>query len=72
MFDSIVVAIFWTLAAYLAIGVCFAVVFVIRGVRAIDPVAATSPLSFRVILLPGAAALWPLLVHLWINAEKKS
>jgi hypothetical protein len=49
-------------AAYLIIGVCFAVPFAARWVNRLDEVAAHGTPGFRALLLPGAALLWPLLL----------
>jgi hypothetical protein len=51
------------LAAYLALGVLFAVPFVLRWVARIDPDAVAGSAGFRVLIFPGAVALWPLLVR---------
>ena len=53
---------------YAAAGMLFALAFVARGVERIDPVAKDSDWAFRVFLLPGSAALWPLLLRKWIRA----
>lgn len=57
------------LMAYAAFGLLFAVVFVVAGVGRIDHAAAGSGLGFRLMILPGAAALWPLLLVRWINTR---
>jgi hypothetical protein len=48
--------------AYLIVGVAFAVWFGARGAGRLDPAATGSTLGFRLLLLPGAALLWPYLV----------
>lgn len=53
------------LAAYAGIGLAFATVFVFRGVGRIDPVAREAPIGFRLLIIPGAAALWPVLALRW-------
>ena len=50
------------LSSYLAIGLLFAVPFVLFGVERIDPAARGATWGFRLLILPGAAALWPLLL----------
>jgi hypothetical protein len=50
------------LAAYLGVGVLFAVPFVLRWVGRIDPDAAHGSAGFRVLIFPGSVALWPLLL----------
>lgn len=57
-------------AAYAAIGLVFAVAFAAKGVRIVDPVADESTFGFRMLLLPGAALLWPWLLRRWIAAQR--
>jgi hypothetical protein len=54
------------LTAYAVAGALFAIVFVTAGVERVDPVARHSGWGFRLIILPGVAALWPLLLRRWI------
>lgn len=58
------------IAVYLTIGAIFAIPFSFRGAAAIDPVATHSSRGFRLLLLPGAAALWPLLALRWARARR--
>ena len=55
---------------YLAAGLLFAVPFVARGVGSIDPVAAQGSWGFRLAILPGCVALWPLLVRRWLRSVR--
>jgi hypothetical protein len=48
--------------AYLAIGLVFAVPFAYRWAGRLDPVAGHGTWGFRLLILPGAVALWPLLL----------
>ncbi len=48
-------------AAYLAAGACFAIPFALRWVGRTDPAARDGSPGFRLLLLPGATLLWPLL-----------
>ena len=50
------------LGAYLGAGAVFALGFAIWGAARIDPAAHGMPISARLLLVPGAAALWPLLL----------
>lgn len=51
--------------AYAAVGALFALAFAFVGVNRIDPVAKSSGWTFRVLILPGVAALWPLMAYRW-------
>jgi hypothetical protein len=57
------------LGVYLALGAAFAVAFAIAGVQRIDPAARGAGWGFRLIILPGAAALWPLLLRRWLSGD---
>ena len=52
-----------TFLAYGAVGLLFAMFFVSRGVTRLDPIAKNAGLGFRLIIFPGAAALWPVLLR---------
>jgi hypothetical protein len=55
------------LAAYLGCGLVFAIPFALVGAKRIDPRAEHATRGFRLLVLPGAMALWPLLLHRWIS-----
>ncbi len=55
----------WLAGAYVAAGVLFAAAFVTWGVQRVDPAAKGAPLGFRLLIMPGCAALWPLLLRRW-------
>jgi len=63
----VIVAIAMTV--YALIGAVFAIAFVMRGIDSVDEVARSSGIGFRLIVIPGAAALWPLLLRKWIGAK---
>ncbi|MEW6321129.1 MAG: hypothetical protein AB1635_08570 [Acidobacteriota bacterium] len=50
---------------YLLAGVAFALAFAARGVSRIDPMAEGAALAFRLLIVPGAALCWPLLLFRW-------
>lgn len=54
------------LGLYAAAGLALAVAFVARGVQRVDPQADGSGWGFRLIILPGVAAFWPLLLRRWV------
>jgi hypothetical protein len=60
-------AIVTAFTAYLGAGLVFAVLFVAFGVHRVDEQAKGSGAGFRLIILPGVAALWPLLLARWVR-----
>jgi hypothetical protein len=50
---------------YLAIGVAFGVAFTAGGVDRVDPMARGASWGFRLLILPGSAIFWPLLLVRW-------
>jgi hypothetical protein len=62
----IVAAFLIALGAYLLCGLLFAIPFVVTGVGRIDPHARHGSWGFRLLIIPGAVALWPLLARRWL------
>ena len=58
------------LALYAAIGALIALSFVTYGVTRVQP-ASVSP-GARILILPGAAALWPYVLVRWLKAPSAS
>ena len=57
------------LSAYGLIGLLFGVCFVTVGVSRLDPMAKGAGPGFRLLILPGVAALWPLLLYRWLRGS---
>ncbi|CAN5885565.1 hypothetical protein BH11PSE8_BH11PSE8_19140 [soil metagenome] len=55
------------LGGYGLVGGLFALAFVARGVSRLDPAAHGMPLPARLLLMPGAALLWPLMLAKWLR-----
>lgn len=56
-------------AVYVLAGTAFALAFVTAGVARLDPAARGTSWVFRALILPGSAALWPLLAVKWARAK---
>ena len=54
-------------AACLLCGLLFAIPFVFFGVKKIDPHAAHGSWGFRLLIIPGTLAFWPLLLRRWLK-----
>ena len=59
-----------TLAGYAGAGAIFAVAFAAFGVTRLDPAAHGSSFGFRLLVLPGATAFWPLLLRRWLRGDR--
>lgn len=60
----------WLIVAYAVLGAGFATVVQGRGLPKFDPGTQGTSVAFRLILLPGMIALWPLLVWRWKTATR--
>ena len=60
------------LAIYLAGGTIVALLLVAFGLGRIDPAARKAPWAFRLLVLPGVIAMWPLFVRRLIAAGRPS
>ena len=67
MYERVATLLVDALYLYCAAGSFFAIAFVTSGVKRIDSQAIGSGIGFRVLIFPGAAALWPLLLRRWIS-----
>jgi hypothetical protein len=63
MLETAVIWMLLAVGAYLGLGVLFALPFAASWVGRVDPDAAEGSLGFRLLIFPGAVALWPWLVR---------
>ncbi len=63
-------ALLTVMGVYFAIGVGFGAAFAVWGAQVIDPAARGMPVSARLLVLPGATALWPLLLVKWLCRQQ--
>ena len=57
------------MGVYLAIRAGFAVIFATWGAQTIDPAAEGMPIAARLLILPGAMGLWPVLLVKWLRRQ---
>jgi hypothetical protein len=67
MFETLVEVFVDSLTAYSALGLLFALWFVWKGVERLDSQARGARLGFRLLILPGIAAFWPLFLARWVR-----
>ncbi len=65
MFETLVKTLVYALETYGGLGLIFAVPFVWFGVQRVDSEAQGSGVGFRLLILPGVAALWPMFLFRW-------
>lgn len=70
MAEAIARGFLWLLAGYAALGLGFAVAFAAFGAARIDPNARHASVGFRLLVLPGATALWPVLLRRWLSGAQ--
>jgi len=71
MFEVLVKAFVYGLAAYSGLGVVFALPFVCFGVQRLDSEARGSGFGFRLLIIPGVAAFWPMFLFRWMRGVKE-
>jgi hypothetical protein len=52
---------------YALAGMVFAALFLPRAIIRLDPRVAAAPVTLRLLILPGVAALWPLFAWRWLR-----
>ncbi len=65
MLETFAKAFVYTLAVYVGLGLVFAAAFVSMGVQRLDADAQGSGVGFRLLILPGIAAFWPMFLYRW-------
>ena len=65
MFETLVTTFVYALETYAGLGLILAVPFVWFGVQRVDSEAQGSGVGFRLLILPGVAALWPMFLYRW-------
>ena len=65
MFETFVKAFVYALETYAGLGFIFASTFVWMGVQYVDSEARGAGVDFRLLILPGAVAFWPIFLHRW-------
>ena len=70
MYERLTTAFVYAYYLYFVIGFLFAIAFVAIGVKRLDPNASGSGIGFRLLILPGSAAFWPLLLRHWILRDR--
>jgi len=69
MLERIAILIVDAFYLYASVGLVFALAFVTIGVKRVDPQAVGSSVGFRLLILPGCAACWPLLLRRWTSGK---
>jgi hypothetical protein len=72
MFESLAKAFVYAFETYAGLGMIFAVPFVCFVVQRLDPAAQESGIAFRLLILPGVTALWPMFLYRWRRAVVQS
>ena len=60
----------YSLAAYFAVGILVAILFLALGVARIDEAAKGAGLKFRATIFLGCVALWPIVLIRWLSGRK--
>ena len=58
------------LGFYLLIGFLFSLLLLWKGLAKIDPNTIGSGIGFKLLVLPGLCAFWPLFVRKWLKSSK--
>ena len=67
MFDFLAKSFVYVLELYLVLGLIFAVPLVLLGVHHVDSEAQGAGIAFRLLIIPGVAAFWPMFMRRWLR-----
>jgi len=63
---------FQVVAIYLGVGFIFALIFAVRGADSVLLQRAHVSGPARILLIPGAMLLWPIVIARWLRARRAS
>ena len=69
--ESIAIIFVYLLYIYFGIGLVFMVFFLAKGIEKIDASVKGSSFRFRLLMVPGIVAFWPILLQKWLKLNKK-
>lgn len=70
--ENIIALIFLVLGLYILAGVVFGLIFIFKWVDQVDAGAGGTRTGFRLIILPGVIAFWPVLLKRYLNSRNQS
>jgi hypothetical protein len=70
MYERLAIWFVYAFYLYFGLGLLFAIAFATAGVKRLDANANGSGVAFRLLILPGSAAFWPLLLRRWIRGDR--
>ena len=71
MSDTVAHILVWSLTVYAGLGLAFALVFVSVAITRLDEEAHGAGIGFRLLILPGTVAFWPLFLSRWLRSVKE-
>ena len=69
MLETLATGLVLMIGLYVGIGILFALFFVWRGVKSVDPSAREGSWGFRLLIIPGSVALWPLMLRRYRSGQ---
>ncbi|MEM8835503.1 MAG: hypothetical protein AAGD00_06760 [Planctomycetota bacterium] len=70
MNQETITALLIAVGVYMLLGLLVGVPFAFFGAHRIDEHARSTRLPFRLMIIPGSAALWPIVLALWLRARR--
>ena len=70
MLEQTLSIVFLVVGVYLAIGVIFAIIFLLKGVNKVDEGAKDAGFFFKLLIFPGCILFWIVLLPKWLKSKK--
>jgi len=66
--DNLIIIFVNAFQIYLLVGLLFSIVFLWKGLTKIDANANGTNFGFKLLIIPGTIALWPMLLYKWVKS----
>ena len=70
MLETISTLLVTLVEVYALVGVLVLLPFMLRGAGTVEPAARRATLGFRILMVPGIIALWPMMLLRWRQASR--
>jgi len=67
--ERIIAALFLIIGVYFILGLIFSAAFLTKGIGKVDASTHGASIGFKLLLLPGCTALWPVLLIKWLKSH---
>ena len=71
LMEDLFLVILKIMGLYFAVGLLFAIAFILKGLGKVDIAASDTGIVFKLLIVPGLMVLWPFFIYKWIKSTQR-